>query len=95
SPLVDNQLWILGPVPALAPKRGGRFRWQILLQHPSRIRLQIVNGIGYRIFIKSVRDVKFFDPASAFDGINVKHPLHFARFWQGVDQGQRAADDVL
>ncbi len=57
--------------------------------------LQIVNGIGYRIFIKSVRDVKFFDPASAFDGINVKHPLHFARFWQGVDQGQRAADDVL
>ncbi|MCZ6029120.1 primosomal protein N', partial [Escherichia coli] len=23
SPLVDNQLWILGPVPALAPKRGG------------------------------------------------------------------------
>ncbi|WP_253380506.1 primosomal protein N' [unidentified bacterial endosymbiont] len=45
SPLVDNQLWILGPVPALAPKRGGRFRWQILLQHPSRIRLQhIVSG---------------------------------------------------
>ena len=40
SPLVDNQLWILGPVPALAAKRGGRFRWQILLQHPSRIRLQ-------------------------------------------------------
>ena len=45
SPLVDNQLWILGPVPALAPKRGGRYRWQILLQHPSRIRLQhIVSG---------------------------------------------------
>ena len=45
SPLVDNQLWILGPVPALAPKRGGRFRWQILLQHPSRVRLQhIVSG---------------------------------------------------
>ena len=32
-------------VPALAPKRGGRYRWQILLQHPSRIRLQhIVSG---------------------------------------------------
>lgn len=45
SPLVDNQLWVLGPVPALAPKRGGRYRWQILLQHPSRIRLQhIVSG---------------------------------------------------
>ncbi len=40
SPLVDQSLWILGPVPALQPKRGGRFRWQILLQHPSRIRLQ-------------------------------------------------------
>lgn len=32
-------------VPALAPKRGGRWRWQILLQHPSRVRLQhIVSG---------------------------------------------------
>ncbi|MDD7996245.1 primosomal protein N' [Kosakonia radicincitans] len=45
SPLADNQLWILGPVPALAAKRAGRYRWQILLQHPSRIRLQhIVSG---------------------------------------------------
>jgi primosomal protein N' (replication factor Y) len=45
SPLADNQLWILGPVPALAAKRAGRYRWQILLQHPSRIRLQhIVHG---------------------------------------------------
>lgn len=40
SPLADQQMWILGPVPALQPKRSGRFRWQILLQHPSRIRLQ-------------------------------------------------------
>ncbi|MGR7358520.1 primosomal protein N' [Klebsiella aerogenes] len=45
SPLADDKLWVLGPVPALAPKRGGRWRWQILLQHPSRIRLQhIVSG---------------------------------------------------
>ena len=45
SPLADDKLWVLGPVPALAPKRGGRYRWQILLQHPSRIRLQhIVSG---------------------------------------------------
>ncbi len=35
SPLADDKLWVLGPVPALAPKRGGRWRWQILLQHPS------------------------------------------------------------
>ncbi|MNC12977.1 Primosomal protein N' [compost metagenome] len=40
SPLRDDQLWIMGPVPCLQPKRGGRFRWQILLQHPSRARLQ-------------------------------------------------------
>ncbi len=57
--------------------------------------LQIVNGIGYRIFIKSVRLVKFFDPSSAFDGIDVQYPLHFSRFRQGVDERQRAADDVL
>ena len=45
SPLADDKLWVLGPVPALAPKRGGRYRWQILLQHPSRVRLQhIVTG---------------------------------------------------
>ncbi|MCS2151175.1 primosomal protein N' [Scandinavium goeteborgense] len=45
SPLADDKLWLLGPVPALAPKRGGRWRWQIVLQHPSRLRLQhIVSG---------------------------------------------------
>ena len=45
SPLADKKLWVLGPVPALAPKRGGRWRWQILLQHPSRVQLQhIVSG---------------------------------------------------
>lgn len=36
----DSSLWILGPVPALQAKRGGRFRWQLLIQHPSRGRLQ-------------------------------------------------------
>ncbi|MCS3434186.1 primosomal protein N' [Klebsiella sp. BIGb0407] len=40
SPLRDEQLWIMGPVPALQAKRSGRFRWQLLLQHPSRARLQ-------------------------------------------------------
>ncbi|WP_437888657.1 primosomal protein N' [Phytobacter sp. V91] len=45
SPLADTQLWVLGPVPALAPKRAGRWRWQLLLQHPSRVRLQqIISG---------------------------------------------------
>lgn len=40
SPLRDESLWVLGPVPALQPKRGGRFRWQLLLQHPTRRALQ-------------------------------------------------------
>lgn len=39
-PLYHEQLWIMGPVPALQAKRGGRFRWQLLLQHPSRAKLQ-------------------------------------------------------
>ncbi|ACS87547.1 primosomal protein N' [Musicola paradisiaca] len=42
SPLRDESLWLMGPVPALQPKRAGRFRWQLLLQHPSRSRLQQV-----------------------------------------------------
>lgn len=40
SPLRDEAFWVMGPVPALQPKRGGRFRWQLLLQHPSRSVLQ-------------------------------------------------------
>ncbi|WAT08144.1 primosomal protein N' [Rouxiella badensis] len=40
SPLKDDSLWILGPVPALQAKRSGRFRWQLLIQHPSRKVLQ-------------------------------------------------------
>ena len=40
SPLKDDALWIMGPVPALQAKRSGRFRWQLLLQHPSRQLLQ-------------------------------------------------------
>lgn len=40
SPLKDEATWLMGPVPALAPKRSGRWRWQLLLQHPSRKRLQ-------------------------------------------------------
>lgn len=40
SPWKDEALWIMGPVPALQAKRSGRFRWQLLLQHPSRSLLQ-------------------------------------------------------
>ncbi|PHM58582.1 primosomal protein N' [Xenorhabdus sp. KK7.4] len=39
-PLYNDQLWIMGPVPALQAKRSGRYRWQLLVQHPSRIYLQ-------------------------------------------------------
>ncbi len=40
SPLKDESLWLLGPVPALQAKRAGRFRWQLLIQHPSKRVLQ-------------------------------------------------------
>jgi primosomal protein N' (replication factor Y) (superfamily II helicase) len=36
----DSELWLLGPSPALQAKRAGYFRWQLLLQHPSRGKLQ-------------------------------------------------------
>lgn len=36
----EGDLWLLGPSPALQAKRAGYFRWQLLLQHPSRGRLQ-------------------------------------------------------
>ncbi|RXK33095.1 primosomal protein N' [Arsenophonus endosymbiont of Bemisia tabaci Asia II 3] len=36
----DSQLWLMGPTPAIQAKRAGRFRWQLLLQHPSRSYLQ-------------------------------------------------------
>lgn len=35
-----NPLWLLGPMPSLQAKRAGYFRWQLLLQHPSRETLQ-------------------------------------------------------
>lgn len=40
SPLKDNECWIIGPVPALHAKRQGRWRWQLVIQSPSRGRLQ-------------------------------------------------------
>ncbi len=40
SPLNDDNFWVMGPVPALQAKRSGRYRWQLLLQHPSRAVLQ-------------------------------------------------------
>jgi primosomal protein N' (replication factor Y) len=39
-PLHNDQLWIMGPVPALQAKRSGRYRWQLLVQHASRMVLQ-------------------------------------------------------
>jgi primosomal protein N' (replication factor Y) len=65
SPLADQQLWLIGPVPALQPKRGGRFRWQLLLQHGSRARLQrllsdslkLVNTLPEARRVKWVLDV--------------------------------------
>lgn len=41
-PQTNQQLSILGPTPALHSKRNGRWRWQLLLQHPSRLKLQAI-----------------------------------------------------
>ncbi|RLM26667.1 primosomal protein N' [Brenneria alni] len=65
SPLRDEGLWLLGPVPALQPKRAGRFRWQLLLQHPSRALLQrlvkasipLINTLPQSRKVKWVLDV--------------------------------------
>ncbi|MGL4455536.1 MAG: primosomal protein N' [Plesiomonas sp.] len=40
SPLKTDDLWLLGPAPSLQSKRAGRYRWQLLIQHPSRKVLQ-------------------------------------------------------
>ncbi|MCR3755916.1 MAG: primosome factor N' [Sodalis sp. Psp] len=40
SPLSDNTLRLMGPIPELVSKRRGRFLWQLLLSHPSRLLLQ-------------------------------------------------------
>ncbi|WWO96110.1 MAG: primosomal protein N' [Candidatus Dasytiphilus stammeri] len=38
--LKDTNFLLLGPVPALQAKRSGKYRWQLLLQHSSRLKLQ-------------------------------------------------------
>ena len=35
-------LQVLGPIPAPFSKKAGQYRWQLLLQHPSRAALQQV-----------------------------------------------------
>ncbi|MGL4269213.1 MAG: primosomal protein N' [Plesiomonas sp.] len=50
SPLTDHDFWLLGPAPALQSKRAGRFRWQLLLQHPSRRKLQQILAIARPAF---------------------------------------------
>ncbi|WMY96700.1 MAG: primosomal protein N' [Arsenophonus sp.] len=38
----DKNFFIIGPIPALLSKKVGRFRWQLLLQHPSKSYLKII-----------------------------------------------------
>ncbi|WP_348666434.1 replication restart helicase PriA [Arsenophonus symbiont of Ornithomya chloropus] len=38
----DKNFLVIGPIPALLAKRVGRFRWQLLLQHPSKYYLKIM-----------------------------------------------------
>ena len=61
SPLKDAPLWIMGPVPALQAKRSGRWRWQLLVQHPSRKRLQqlLNNSLPLITTLPAARKVKW------------------------------------
>lgn len=70
SPLKDDSLWILGPVPALQTKRSGRFRWQLLLQHPSRGVLQqlIKNSQPLIAKLPQARKVKWTLDVDPIDG---------------------------
>lgn len=70
SPLRDNALWIMGPIPALAPKRGGRFRWQLLLSHPSRPQLQRLVAASLPLIstLTQARKVKWSLDVDPLDG---------------------------
>ncbi|SNC58618.1 primosomal protein N' [Sodalis endosymbiont of Henestaris halophilus] len=69
SPLRDNNLWLMGPIPTLDHKRGGRFRWQLLLSHPSRSHLQrlivvslpLINNLSHASKVKWWLDVDPLD----------------------------------
>ncbi|WP_058913665.1 primosomal protein N' [Entomohabitans teleogrylli] len=70
SPRADSQLWVMGPVPALQPRRAGRFRWQLLLQHPSRRHLQLLLRDSLKLIntLPEARRVKWYldvDPSES------------------------------
>lgn len=37
---LDENLWVMGPIPAAHAKRAGKFRWQLVIQHANRKKLQ-------------------------------------------------------
>lgn len=61
SPLRDNALRLMGPIPALISKRSGRFLWQLLLSHPSRQLLQCLVAASLPLVrtLSQVRKVKW------------------------------------
>ncbi|UVK76854.1 MAG: primosome factor N' [Sodalis sp. Fle] len=61
SPLRDDTLWLMGPIPALSPKRNGRFRWQLLLSHSSRVQLQKLVAVSLPLMtsLSQARKVKW------------------------------------
>ncbi|MBD2820371.1 primosomal protein N' [Xenorhabdus sp. 42] len=69
-PQCDEHLWIMGPVPALQAKRSGRYRWQLMIQHPSRIFLQkMMAGIYPQISkLPQVRKVKWSIDVDPIEG---------------------------
>ncbi|WWO97315.1 MAG: primosomal protein N' [Candidatus Dasytiphilus stammeri] len=57
----DTQFMIMGPIPALQNKCDGKYRWQLLLQHPIRNKLQqIINFNLKKIFsLPTIRKVQW------------------------------------
>lgn len=63
----DSQLWLLGPIPSIIPKRSGRYRWQLLLQHANRTGLhqqliQLAQIIEQQPLLKQVKWSLDIDP---------------------------------
>ncbi|XKD95040.1 primosomal protein N' [Morganella morganii] len=69
-PLRDEHFWLMGPLPAIQAKRGGRFRWQLLLQHPSRSQLQkiVAQAIPYIQQMPESRKVRWNVDVDPTDG---------------------------
>ncbi|WWP00147.1 MAG: primosomal protein N' [Candidatus Dasytiphilus stammeri] len=50
--ITDTQFMLMGPIPALQSKCDGKYRWQLLLQHPVRRKLQQIIKCNFKKIVK-------------------------------------------